>query len=135
MENYWPTAGDAPNASKHEKEHSKWYKNVHKVVISSTMKGIGLTNTTIIGDNLRDRIHNIKKQPGNDITFFGSPTATHALIEQGLIDGYWLFVNPIILGQGIPLFVDIKDKIKLQLLNTRRFTNGVTELDYIVDRQ
>jgi len=63
------------------------------------------------------------------------PTATHSLIQLNLIDGYWLFVNPIILGQGIPLFKDINDKIKLNLLTTRQFTCGVTELNYTVDRQ
>jgi dihydrofolate reductase len=56
-------------------------------------------------------------------------------MQQSLIDGYWLFVNPIILGRGIPLFVDIKDQIKLKLLTTRQFTCGVTELNYTVDRQ
>ncbi len=134
MENYWPTAGDKPNASKHDIEHSKWYSKVHKVVLSKTMKGRDLANTTIISDNLSDSINEIKQQAGNDILLFGSPTATHALIKQNLIDGYWLFVNPIILGQGIPLFVDIKDKIKLNLLNTRQFTSGVTELNYTVER-
>jgi dihydrofolate reductase len=72
---------------------------------------------------------------GEDILLFGSPAATHSLIQLNLIDGYWLFVNPIILGRGIPLFVDIKDKIKLKLLTTRQFTCGVTELNYTVDRQ
>jgi dihydrofolate reductase len=67
---------------------------------------------------------------------FGSPTATHSLIQLNLIDGFWLFVNPIILGQGIPLFTGIKDKIKLKLSpTTRQFTSGVTELNYTVDRQ
>ncbi len=70
-----------------------------------------------------------------DILLFGSPTATHSLIQLNLIDGYWLFVNPIILGQGIPLFVDIKEKIKLNLVNTRQFNCGVTELNYTVNRQ
>jgi dihydrofolate reductase len=135
MENYWPTAADNPTASKHDIEHSKWYKEVHKVVLSKTMKDIGLANTTIISDNLSDKINEIKQQPGKDILLFGSPTATHSLIEQGLIDGYWLFVNPIVLGEGIPLFKDVKDKIKLSLLNNHQFTCGVTELKYIVDRQ
>jgi dihydrofolate reductase len=134
MQGYWPTAGDEPTASKHDKEHSKWYKEVHKVVLSKTMKGAGLANTEIIGDNLSDRINAIKQQDGSEILLFGSPTATHSLIQHNLIDGYWLFVNPIILGQGIPLFVDIKDKIKLKLLTTRPFASGVTELNYIVDR-
>ena len=136
MESYWPTAADKPNPTRHEIEHSKWYKNVHKVVLSKTMKDKSLANTTIISDNLADRINELKQQPGKDVLVFGSPTATHSLIKLDLIDGYWLFVNPIVLGQGIPLFVDIKDKIKLNLLpTTRQFTCGVTELNYTVDRQ
>lgn len=132
MEAYWPTAGDQPNASRHDIEHSRWYSQVHKVVLSKTMKNAA--NTTIISDRLSDRINEIKQQAGKDILLFGSPTATHTLIQLGLIDGYWLLVNPIVLGQGIPLFVDIKDRIKLKLLNTRPFACGVTELDYVVDR-
>lgn len=138
MESYWPTAGDKPGASKHDVEHSKWYNNIHKVVLSKTMKGENLANTTIISDNIAEKINEIKQArdgQGGDILLFGSPTATHSLIQLGLIDGYWLFVNPIILGQGIPLFTDIKDKIKLNLLTTRQFTSGVTELNYTVDRQ
>jgi dihydrofolate reductase len=134
MENYWPTAGDKPEASKHDIEHSRWYNKAHKIVLSKTMKDMSLANTTIISDNLSERINEIKQQPGKDILLFGSPTATHSLIQLNLIDGYWLFVNPIILGQGIPLFVDIKEKIKLELLTTRQFTSGVTELNYIIDR-
>ena len=136
MENYWPTAGDKPAATRHDIEHSKWYSKVHKVVLSKTLKDAGLTNTKIISDNLPDRINEIKQQSGNDILLFGSPTATHSLIQLNLIDGFWLFVNPVILGRGIPLFVDIKDKIKLKLLpTTRQFTCGVTELNYTVDGQ
>jgi dihydrofolate reductase len=135
MENYWPTAGSKPTESRHDIEHSKWYSKAHKVVLSKTMKDAALTNTTIISDNLSDRINEIKQQAGSEILLFGSPAATHSLIQQNLIDGYWLFVNPIILERGIPLFVDIKEKIKLKLLTTRQFASGVTELSYAVDRQ
>jgi dihydrofolate reductase len=134
MESYWPTAADQPDASKHDIEHSKWYSKVHKVVLSKSMKGADRNNTTIISDNIPDRVNEIKKQAGEDILLFGSPTATHSLMQQNLIDGYWLFVNPIILGKGIPLFVDIKDKIKLKLLTTRQFDSGVIELSYTVDK-
>ncbi len=137
MENYWPTAADKPTASRHDIEHSKWYSKVHKVVLSKTMKDAERTNTKIISDNLTERINEIKQSPngGNqDILLFGSPTATHSLIQLNLIDGYWLFVNPVILGQGIPLFTNIKEKVNLKLLSTRQFTCGVTELNYNVDR-
>ena len=134
MEGYWPTAADSPTATKHDIEHSKWYSQVHKVVLSRTMQEEGLNNTTIINDHLSEKISDIKQGEGEDILLFGSPTATHSLIQQNLIDGYWLFVNPIILGQGIPLFTNIKEHIKLKLLNTHQLTCGVTELNYIVDK-
>ena len=134
MESYWPTAADKPTASKHDIEHSKWYSKVHKIILSKSLEEEGLSNTTIISDNLADKLNEIKQGAGEDILLFGSPTATHSLIKQNLIDGYWLFVNPVILGQGIPLFVDIKDKINLKLLNTRQFASGVIEVSYIVDR-
>jgi len=136
MEGYWPTAGEQPGASKHDIEHSKWYKNVQKVVLSKTMKDATLPNTKIISDNIAGRINEIKQSAsGNEeILLFGSPTATHSLMQLNLIDGYWLFVNPIILGRGIPLFAGIKDKINLQLLATRQFASGVTELNYMVER-
>jgi dihydrofolate reductase len=135
MESYWPNAGNQPNATKHDIEHSKWYKNVHKIVLSKTMKDEDLTNTEIISNNLSERIDKLKQQPGNEIAVFGSPTATHALMQLNLIDGFWLFVNPIILGKGIPLFTNIQNKINLQLLTTKQFTCGVTELNYTVNRQ
>ncbi|MEO7046063.1 MAG: dihydrofolate reductase family protein [Ferruginibacter sp.] len=135
MENYWPAAGDKPDASQHDISHSKWYNKAYKIVLSTTMKEVELTNTKIINDNLSERINEIKQPAGSEILLFGSPTATHSLMQLGLIDGFWLFVNPIILGKGTPLFTDIKDKIKLNLLTTtRQFTSGVTELNYTVDR-
>ncbi len=134
MEDYWPAAGEKPNASKHDKEHSAWYNKAYKVVVSGTMKNAELPNTTIISDNIAQRVQEIKQRPGKEILLFGSPRTAHALIQLDLIDGYWLFVNPIILGQGIPLFTDIKNKINLDLLSTRQFASGVTELNYAVNR-
>ena len=137
MENYWPAAGNNPAASKHEIEHSRWYKHVHKVVLSKTMNDATLTNTTVISDHLLDKIGELKQSlygSGKDILIFGSPRATHSLIQRNLIDGYWLFVNPIILGHGVPLFADIKDKIKLNLLTTQAFNCGVIELNYTVNK-
>jgi len=133
MESYWPTAADKPNASAHDREHSLWYKNVRKLVLSKTMKGSDPENTIILSDNIADRINEIKQEAGSEIALFGSPSATHALQQLGLIDGYWLFVNPIILGQGISLYDTIKDKTKLNLVNTRAFKSGVVELSYTVD--
>lgn len=137
MESYWPTAGAKPNATQHDIDHSKWYAKAGKIVLSKTMKGMSLPNTKIISENLSDQVHDIKQsQTGgsDDILLFGSPTATHVLLEQNLIDGFWLFVNPIVLGKGISLFKDIKERIKLKQLSTHQFDCGVTELNYVVER-
>lgn len=49
MENYWPAAGNKPNATRHGvPEHSKWYNKIQKLVLSKTMNEEGLTNTKII---------------------------------------------------------------------------------------
>src|SRR6476659_7535192 len=67
MEGYWPTAGDKPDASRHDINHSKWYNKVHKLVLSKSMKDTHLPNTTIISDNLADSINEIKQQADSEI--------------------------------------------------------------------
>ena len=130
MESYWPTAADKPDASNHDIQHSKWYKNVHKIVLSKTLKAADFSNTTIIDYNIAEKINEIKQQEGSEILLFGSPTATHALQKLNLIDGYWLFVNPILLGDGIPLFAEINDITQLNLNSVKAFECGVVEMKY-----
>jgi len=130
MQSYWPKAGEQPNATKHDKEHSAWYNKVSKVVLSKTISEKGLDNTTIISGQLTDNINKIKKQDGKNILIFGSPGASQSLLNEGLIDEFWLFVNPIILGQGMPLFKEITGTTKLKLVESKTFTCGVIALHY-----
>ncbi len=134
MQSYWPTAGEQPNASKHDKEHSAWYNNVSKVVLSRTMSEKGLTNTKVIGDQLADNICKLKKQDGKNILIFGSPTASYSLLYQGLIDEFWLFINPILLGQGNPLYKGASETTPLKLIETKSFSSGVIALHYATQR-
>ena len=130
MESYWPTAADQPGATKHDIEHSRWYNKVAKVVLSRTMKGAKPANTKVIGGNLKDEIIKLKKEPGKDILMFGSPTAAHSLMAEHLIDDYWLFMNPVLLGEGIPLFKGLKEKAALKLVESHVFSSGVVCLHY-----
>ncbi|MBK9250085.1 MAG: dihydrofolate reductase family protein [Ignavibacteria bacterium] len=134
MQSYWPTAGNKPNASKHDKEHSAWYAKVAKVVLSTTMSEEGLENTTVIGDHLADNINSIKNQDGKNILIFGSPRASHSLLHLGLIDEFWVFVNPILLGIGMPLFKGVTEITKLNLLESITFPCGVIALHYETKR-
>ncbi|HMG83969.1 MAG TPA: dihydrofolate reductase family protein [Ferruginibacter sp.] len=130
MQGYWPTAGDKPGASKHDIEHSNWYNKVSKIVLSTTMQEAGLHNTKVIGDHLSDNINKLKKEEGKNIIIFGSPGASQALLNEGLIDEFWLFVNPIILGKGMPLFKDVTGTTKLKLIESKTFPGGVIALHY-----
>lgn len=130
MQGYWPTAGDEPDASKHDKEHSAWYNKVPKIVLSKTMSGQGLSNTTVISDRLAEQINDIKSRAGKDILIFGSPSASHALLGLGLIDEFMILVNPVLLGKGIPLFKNVQALTRLELLETKTFSSGVVALHY-----
>jgi len=133
MEAYWPTAADKPNPSTHDIEHSKWYKNVNKIVLSKSLNEKDLVNTKVISNNLTEEITNIKKTSGSEILLFGSPTATHSLMAEDLIDEYWLFVNPVLLSEGIPLFNNIRNKQALTLISSKVFPSGVVCLQYMRD--
>jgi dihydrofolate reductase len=130
MQSYWPKAGEQPNASRHDKIHSAWYNKVSKVVLSKTLQETGVQNTRIISDQLSDNIDKIKQQDGKNILIFGSPGASQSLLNEGLIDEFWLFVNPIILGKGMPLFKDIATTTKLKLVESKTFACGVIALHY-----
>lgn len=132
MDAYWPTAGDKPKASKHDKEHSTWYNQVDKVVLSKSLAGQQIPKVTIVNGDLRSQIGKFKEAPGKDIVIFGSPRAVHSLMKEDLVDEIWLFVNPVLLGSGIPMFKDIDTRKSMTLLLDKRFPSGVVALKYQV---
>lgn len=135
MEGYWPTAADQPNASKHDIQHSKWYNQVEKVVLSKTLQDDKQAKRKVISNDLATQINKLKLMPGKDIIIFGSPGAAHALMEHNLIDEFWLFVNPVLLGEGIPIFKNIKLKMNLKLKSNNAFKSGVICLHYAKNDQ
>ena len=134
MESYWPTAAEQPGASKHDREHAVWYKSARKVVLSNTLDQSLFTNTTVIGNNYADAVKKLKNETKGEILLFGSPTAAHSLLAENLIDECWLFVNPVLLGDGIPVFKDVKGKQQLKLLKTHVFSSGVVCISHEVQR-
>jgi len=130
MEGYWPTAADQPNASKHDIQHSNWYNRVPKIVLSRSMKSDPSKNLIVISDNLADEINKLKQQPGKNIIIFGSATAVRSLLKENLIDEFWLFVNPVVMGTGLSFFDGVKSRLKLKLISGRAFASGVVCLHY-----
>ena len=130
MEGYWPTADQQPNATAHDLEHARWYRQVRKVVVSKLLVAAPNSNVQVIGSDLIWEVEELKRSSSHEILLFGSPTAAHSLMAQNLIDGYWLFVNPVLLGQGIPIFQNIGATTGLRLLDTMKLDSGVIALSY-----
>lgn len=129
MEGHWPTAGSQPNASEHSKQHSAWYNKVTKYVVSRSQPKTG-DRAEVIGKNLSEEVRKIKSQPGKDILVIGSPSIARALTEAGLVDEFYLTLNPVILGKGISMYPTMNDRANLQLTNSKTYKCGVIALTY-----
>ena len=103
-------------------------------MLSKTLLEKNHPDTQIISNNLSDEIGKLKQSAGSEVLVFGSPSATHALMAENFIDEYWLFINPILLGQGIPLFKNIRGRTALTLVKSKIFASGVVCQHYQVKR-
>lgn len=130
MQSYWPTVLTDPDSATRDLHHARWVENIAKIVFSRTLTSADWNNTRLVKDKIAEEITALKQQPGGDLMIFGSPGLTHSFMQLGLIDEYRLFLNPIILGGGIPLFQGIPDWTKLKLLDTKTFSAGVVGLHY-----
>jgi dihydrofolate reductase len=134
MESYWPTAGENPKASKHDIEHSNWYNNSLKIVFSKTMEQPTSKKVMVIKNNMKEEIEKLKKQSGKNLLLIGSTSIVHAFTELDLVDEYWINVNPVLLGKGMPLFKDNNKRTNLKLLHSHAYDYGVVALQYEVKR-
>ncbi|KKS93129.1 MAG: Bifunctional deaminase-reductase domain protein [Candidatus Collierbacteria bacterium GW2011_GWB1_44_6] len=127
---YWKTVPSNPNATKHELEHAHWIESVEKIVFSKSKIIPDWNNTRVISENAKEEILTLKQKPGKNITIFGSPTLANSLIKLGLVDEYHLSVSPVVLGTGKFLFKEVKDAIKLKLVEEKTLKSGAVTLHY-----
>lgn len=130
MESYWTTATDE------DRFITEKMNSLPKLVFSRTLKSAPWgkwNNARLVGTDFAAEVKQLKQQPGKDVVIFGSAGLISSLAPLGLIDEYRVFVNPVILGQGNPLFKGIPERIKLKLLKTREFKSGMVMLSYQPD--
>lgn len=87
-------------------------------------------NATFVNSDITAKVNEIKNQPGSDIWLYGGASLIKTFIQFNLIDTYRISVHPIVLGNGKPLFEDLKDRIELKLITTKTFKSGVVQLTY-----
>ncbi|HUH98654.1 MAG TPA: dihydrofolate reductase family protein [Anaerolineales bacterium] len=123
---YWPTADKNPSASRFDIEYARVWKEKRKIVFSKTLTQVG-GSCQLFRGNISEEINKLKTQPGKDM-FVGGPHLASTFMKLGLIDEYWLYVCPTILGSGKPMFADPGKRIDLKLIGTNSFGSGVVLL-------
>ncbi|MFD9461480.1 dihydrofolate reductase family protein [Streptomyces sp. NPDC060027] len=132
MAAYWPTADKNPQSSPEEVEFARIWRNMPKVVFSRTLKHAEW-HTTVVRDVVPEEIRALKAQQGGDIALSGADLAAEFL-RHDLVDQFRLYVHPVLIGRGKPLFAESDALTDLRLIETRRFGNGVVLLRYDRDR-
>jgi dihydrofolate reductase len=125
---YWETADANPSAAEHELEFARIWKSLPRIVFSTTLEKVE-GNARLATEDVGEEVARLKEESDDDIGVGGAGLAA-TLIELGLIDEYWLFVSPVVLGGGTPYFPAIEDRIDLELVETRTFGSRVVYLRY-----
>ena len=129
MESYWPSVVKNPTGNKPMDEFAVLIDNISKIVFSRTLKNVDWKNTELKKEVIKEEILELKQQSGKNIAV-GSRGLIIALTQFDLVDEYQLSVQPIVLGSGLPLFKNIKDRVNLKLLNTKIFDCGAVTVYY-----
>lgn len=108
------------------------YPNMKTYVFSRTLKRGRDEGAEIISTDVAEFVRALKNQPGKDICLMGGGLLAKSLFEADLIDEVGFNIHPVLLGQGIPLFHEMKRQIDLELLDCRPFKNGCVYLSYRV---
>ena len=138
MESYWPSVVENPTGNKPMDDFAVLIDNISKIVYSRTLKKVDWKNTTLKKEVIKEEILELKRSRsqspvdngGSKNILVGSPSLIVALARLDLIDEYQLAVQPTVLGSGLPLFKNVKDRINLKLLKTKTFECGVIALYY-----
>ncbi len=142
---YWPTAPSSPTGTMKGSEGAEFTvptsaSAVHeavarkmnsrrKIVFSKTLDRVEWANSTLMRAVVPQEIVEMKGQPGKDMLLLGSIGLARSFMEHGLVDEHRVWVNPILLGKGRPLYGE-KERRRLELVGTKTFRSGLVELHY-----
>lgn len=129
---YW--ADVAADPGNPEFEGGKKFTDTPKVVFSKTLDQSKWENTAVANGDLVEEITRLKQQEGQDIYACGGATFVSALLRHGLIDKYYLFVNPAAIGNGLPIFHQLDSRQNLKLVQSVAFDCGIVVLNYELKR-
>jgi len=121
---FWRTFLEKTSEEKSMNDFAIAIDSIQKIVFSHTLNNVDWKSAQLASRNPEDEVLELKQQSGKDI-FVGSPSLIVALTKLNLIDEYQLCV-----GNGLPLFKNIPDRIVLKLIKTKIFSGGAVILYY-----
>lgn len=127
-------ASRAEESNPEEGEFAQKMTDLPKVVFSNSLDKPAWENVTLAGGDLVEEVNRLKQQPGNDLMLYGGASLVASCIRHNLIDEYNLFVNPVILGKGMPIFNGLDGRLKLKLVHSQPFSCGIVAVRYEPDR-
>jgi dihydrofolate reductase len=124
----WETDPTLADHSPVTRDFAQIWQAADKIVYSKTLETVSTTRTRIERDFDPEAVRQMKARAGRDISVGGPELAAQA-IKAGLVDEWHLFVTPIVVGGGKRSLPD-DVRVKLELLDERRFEGGVVHLHY-----
>jgi dihydrofolate reductase len=128
MSSHWPTADQEPGATPAHIEYSRRWRDMPKVVFSSTIDQVGGNTRLVTGDAVAE-ITRLKAEDGGPMDI-GGATLAGAAMRAGLIDEYVLVSHPVLVGGGTPFFSALDTWVNLNPVETRTFPGGVVLTRY-----
>ena len=122
MAQYWPAAP--------KDEIADQMNGLPKIVFSNTLARADWNNSRLVRGDAAEEVARLKQQAGKDMVILGSATLASSLLQRGLIDEYRVILNPVLLGNGNPMFKGITQRLTLKLGSTRLLRSGVVILYY-----
>lgn len=128
MAAYWPMAQSDPAATGVEREFSKIWLAMPKIVFSSSLETVDW-NSRLVQTDAVDEAARLTADTEGDMDV-GGATLAASLIRAGLVDEFRLLVHPVAIGSGTPFFPPGIDRTGLRLIESRSFQSGVVYLGY-----
>jgi dihydrofolate reductase len=123
MSSHWPTADQSPDATPAHIEYARRWRDMPKVVFSSTISSVDFNARLVTGDAVTE-ITRLKTEDGGPMDIVGATLAAAAM-RAGLIDEYLLVTHPVLVGSGKPFFTALDNWVNLNLVDTRTFPGGL----------
>lgn len=131
MERFWPQAQSDASLPDFLREYGEIWTTLPKILVSSTRTTADFNTRIVSGPDVIEQLAAIRSETEGDIGV-GGVTLTTQLLRAGMVDELLLFVHPVILGRGRPLFDGDHDPIELDLLESGSFSSGVAMHRYSV---